>query len=119
MGSYTEALIHFLIPQVVAGLIGGFIGAWINAKVDEFGLRLTLLFGLGGVIAAGAVSEYMYYEQDLYYLLVHCILGVVTGIFASSGIDTLKFNAPLMTKNLVEGVGSSLLDRVLTFLKLK
>ena len=119
MESYWTAIVGFLIPQVIAGLIGGFIGVWINTNLENYGLRLSVLFGISGIIAAGAMAEYMFYEHNLVYLLIHSLLGIVTGIFGSSGIDALKDNSHEITNGLVKDVGASLRKKLKSFINRK
>lgn len=105
-----EALNRLLIPQVVAALIGGFIGASINIKVELYGWRLSLLFAFGSLVSAGALAEYLTYNHDVNFILLHFVLGIMVGILGNSLLISINLAAPDFTNKLVKVLSNGVLE---------
>ena len=112
MQSFLEALYSLLIPQVVAALIGGFIGASSNIKVELYGWRLSLLTAFGSLIAAGALAEYLTYNHDIQFILLHCVLGILVGILGNSLLNSINASAPKFTQDIVDALSYGLIEIV-------
>lgn len=110
MNLFIEALYSLLIPQVVAALIGGFIGASINIKVELYGWRLSLLFAFGSLISAGALAEYLTYNHDVQFILLHCVLGILVGILGNHLLISINLAAPDFTIKLVNLLSNGILE---------
>lgn len=110
MELFIEALYSLLIPQVVAALIGGFIGASINIKVELYGWRLSLLFAFGSLISAGALAEYLTYNHNVNFILLHCVLGILVGILGNSLLNSINLAAPDFTSKLVSVLSNGILE---------
>ena len=110
MELFIEALYSLLIPQVVAALIGGFIGASINIKVELYGWRLSLLFAFGSLISAGALAEYLTYNHDIQFILLHCVLGILVGILGNHLLISINLAAPDFTIKLVNLLSNGILE---------
>lgn len=106
------ALYGLLIPQVVAGLIGGLLGSLISVKVELYGWRLSILFGICSVISAGALAEYLTYSNGLEFILLHCVLGVLVGVVGNSALDALNLAAPEHMRKIVNGTGDGILYKI-------
>lgn len=105
-----EALYSLLIPQVVAALIGGFIGASMNIKVELYGWRLSILFALGSLVSAGALAEYLTYNYDIKFILLHFVLGIMVGILGNSLLISINLAAPDFTNKLVNVLSNGILE---------
>lgn len=105
-----EALNRLLIPQVVAALIGGFIGASINIKVELYGWRLSLLFAFGSLVSAGALAEYLTYNHNVNFILLHLVLGIMVGILGNSLLISINLAAPDFTNKLVKVLSNGILE---------
>lgn len=105
-----EALYSLLIPQVVAALIGGFIGASMNIKVELYGWRLSILFALGSLVSAGALAEYLTYNYEIKFILLHFVLGIMVGILGNSLLISINLAAPDFTSKLVNVLSSGILE---------
>lgn len=105
-----EALNRLLIPQVVAALIGGFIGASINIKVELYGWRLSLLFAFGSLGSAGALAEYLTYNHNVNFILLHLVLGIMVGILGNSLLISINLAAPDFTNKLVKVLSNGILE---------
>lgn len=110
MELFIEALYSLLIPQVVAALIGGFIGASINIKVELYGWRLSLLFAFGSLISAGALAEYLTYNHNVQFILLHCVLGILVGILGNHLLISINLAAPDFTSKLVNVLSNGILE---------
>lgn len=110
MELFIEALYSLLIPQVVAALIGGFIGASINIKVELYGWRLSLLFAFGSLISAGALAEYLTYNHNVNFILLHCVLGILVGILGNHLLISINLAAPDFTRKLVNVLSNGILE---------
>ena len=110
MELFIEALYSLLIPQVVAALIGGFIGASINIKVELYGWRLSILFAFGSLVSAGALAEYLTYNHDVNFILLHCVLGILVGILGNSLLNSINLAAPDFTNKLVNVLSNGILE---------
>lgn len=107
-----EALYGLLIPQVVAGLLGGLLGAMISLKIELYGWRLSILFGIGSIICAGALAEYLTYTYEVKFILLHCGLGMLVGILGNAAIDSINLAAPEYMNKAVRGTGDGLLAKI-------
>lgn len=116
MEDFLIVMHGILIPQVVAGLIGGLLGAMMSIKVDRFGWRLSILFGIGSIIAAGAVAEYLTYVYIIEFILLHCGLGILIGILGNAALDALNLAAPEFTRKIVKGTGDGILHKIKKYL---
>lgn len=105
-----EALNRLLIPQVVAALIGGFIGASMNIKVELYGWRLSLLFAFGSLVSAGALAEYLTYNHNVNFILLHLVLGIMVGILGNSLLISINLAAPDFTNKLVKVLSNGILE---------
>ena len=105
-----EALYSLLIPQVVAALIGGFIGASMNIKVELYGWRLSILFALGSLVSAGALAEYLTYNYEIKFILLHFVLGIMVGILGNSLLISINLAAPDFTSKLVSVLSNGILE---------
>ena len=105
-----EALYSLLIPQVVAALIGGFIGASMNIKVELYGWRLSILFALGSLVSAGALAEYLTYNYEIKFILLHFVLGIMVGILGNSLLISINLAAPDFTNKLVNVLSNGILE---------
>lgn len=112
MEEFLAAMHELLIPQVVAGLIGGVIGALISMKVDRFGWRLSILFGLGSTIGAGAVAEYLTHVYHIKFILLHCSLGILIGIVGNATLDAINLAAPDYMRKVINGTGKGILYKI-------
>lgn len=112
MEEFLVAMHGLLIPQVVAGLIGGVIGALISMKVDIFGWRLSILFGLGSIIGAGAVAEYLTHVYHIKFILLHCSLGILIGIVGNAALDAINLAAPDYMRKVINGTGKGILYKI-------
>lgn len=112
MGLLIEALYGLLIPQVVAGLLGGLLGAMISLKIELYGWRLSILFGIGSIICAGALAEYLTYTYEVKFILLHCGLGMLVGILGNAAIDSINLAAPEYMNKVVRGTGDGLLTKI-------
>lgn len=112
MEEFLAAMHGLLIPQVVAGLIGGVIGALISMKVDRFGWRLSILFGLGSIIGAGAVAEYLTHVYHIKFILLHCSLGILIGIVGNAALDAINLAAPDYMRKVINGTGKGILYKI-------
>ena len=112
----VEALYGLLIPQVVAGLLGGLLGAMISIKVELYGWRLSILFGIGSIICAGALAEYLTYSYDVKFILLHCGLGMLVGIVGNAGLDAINLAAPEQMRKIVKGTGEGILYKIKKYL---
>lgn len=112
MDAFIEAIYGLLIPQVVAGLLGGLIGAMISIKVELYGWRLSILFGIGSIICAGALAEYLTYSYGLEFILLHCGLGMLVGIVGNAGLDAINLAAPEYMRSVVNRTGDGVLDNI-------
>lgn len=110
MELFIEALYSLLIPQVVAALIGGFIGASINIKVELYGWRLSLLFAFGSLVSAGALAEYLTYNHNVNFILLHCVLGILVGILGNHLLISINLAAPDFTNKLVNVLSNGILE---------
>lgn len=110
MELFIEALYSLLIPQVVAALIGGFIGASINIKVELYGWRLSLLFAFGSLVLAGALAEYLTYNHNVQFILLHCVLGILVGILGNHLLISINSAAPDFTSKLVNVLSNGILE---------
>lgn len=110
MELFIEALYSLLIPQVVAALIGGFIGASMNIKVELYGWRLSILFALGSLVSAGALAEYLTYNYDIKFVLLHFVLGIMVGILGNSLLISINLAAPDFTHKLVNVLSNGVLE---------
>lgn len=110
MELFIEALYSLLIPQVVAALIGGFIGASINIKVELYGWRLSLLFAFGSLVSAGALAEYLTYNHNVNFILLHCVLGMLVGILGNHLLISINLAAPDFTSKLVNILSNGILE---------
>lgn len=110
MELFIEALYSLLIPQVVAALIGGFIGASINIKVELYGWRLSLLFAFGSLVSAGALAEYLTYNHNVNFILLHCVLGILVGILGNHLLISINLAAPDFTSKLVNVLSNGILE---------
>ena len=110
MELFIEALHSLLIPQVVAALIGGFIGASMNIKVELYGWRLSILFALGSLVSAGALAEYLTYNYDIKFILLHFVLGIMVGILGNSLLISINLAAPDFTSKLVNVLSNGILE---------
>lgn len=110
MELFIEALYSLLIPQVVAALIGGFIGASINIKVVLYGWRLSLLFAFGSLVSAGALAEYLTYNHNVNFILLHCVLGMLVGILGNHLLISINLAAPDFTNKLVSVLSNGILE---------
>ena len=116
MEEFLAAMHGLLIPQVVAGLIGGVIGALISMKVDRFGWRLSILFGIGSIIGAGAVAEYLTYVYHIKFILLHCSLGILIGIVGNAALDAINLAAPDYMRKVINGTGKGILYKIRKYL---
>lgn len=116
MELFIEALYGLLIPQVVAGLLGGLLGAMISLKIELYGWRLSILFGLGSIVCAGALAEYLTYTYEVKFILLHCGLGMLVGILGNAAIDSINLAAPEYMNKAVRGTGDGLLAKIKLFL---
>lgn len=116
MELFVEALYGLLIPQVVAGLLGGLLGAMISIKVELYGWRLSILFGIGSIICAGALAEYLTYSYDVKFILLHCGLGMLVGIVGNAGLDAINLAAPEQMRKIVKGTGEGILYKIKKYL---
>ena len=116
MEEFLAAMHGLLIPQVVAGLIGGVIGALISMKVDIFGWRLSILFGLGSIIGAGAVAEYLTHVYHIKFILLHCSLGILIGIVGNAALDAINLAAPDYMRKVINGTGKGILYKIRKYL---
>ena len=107
-----EALYGLLIPQVVAGLLGGLLGAMISLKIELYGWRLSILFGLGSIVCAGALAEYLTHTYEVKFILLHCGLGMLVGILGNAAIDSINLAAPEYMNKAVRGTGDGLLAKI-------
>ena len=112
MEEFLAAMHGLLIPQVVAGLIGGVIGALISMKVDRFGWRLSILFGIGSIIGAGAVAEYLTLVYHIKFILLHCSLGILIGIVGNAALDAINLAAPDYMRKVINGTGKGILYKI-------
>ena len=112
MGLFIEALYGLLIPQVVAGLLGGLLGAMISLKIVLYGWRLSILFGIGSIVCAGALAEYLTHTYEVKFLLLHCGLGMLVGILGNAAIDSINLAAPEYMNKAVRGTGDGLLAKI-------
>ena len=110
MNLFIEALYSLLIPQVVAALIGGFIGTSINIKVELYGWRLSLLFAFGSLVSAGALAEYLTYNHNVQFILLHFVLGIMVGILGNSLLISINLAAPDFTSKLVNVLSNGILE---------
>ena len=106
------ALYGLLIPQVVAGLIGGLLGSLISIKVELYGWRLSILFGIGSILCAGALAEYLTYSYDIEFILLHGALGLLVGILGNAAIDALNLASVDFTRKLVNILSNGILEIV-------
>lgn len=112
MGLFIEALYGLLIPQVVAGLLGGLLGAMISLKIELYGWRLSILFGIGSIVCAGALAEYLTHTYEVKFILLHCGLGMLVGILGNAAIDSINLAAPEYMNKAVRGTGDGLLAKI-------
>lgn len=112
MEEFLLAMHGMLIPQVVAGLMGGLIGAMISIKVELYGWRLSILFGIGSIIGAGALAEYLTHTYKLMFILLHCGLGILVGIVGNSALDAINLAAPEYMRKVVRGTGDGLVAKI-------
>lgn len=121
MELYIEVLKVFLLPQIIAGLIGGCFGvrAVFKHYLELYGWELTITFSVIGLISAGGASEYFYNVQEVTSLFLHMLIGCGTGILGTSAVDAIRLAAPLLMKDLVNNTGESLIEKILVFLKLR
>ena len=112
MQGLIEAVYGLLIPQVVAGLLGGLLGAMISIKVELYGWRLSILFGIASIIGAGALAEYLTYSYEIRFILLHCGLGILIGIVGNAGLDAVNLAAPEYMNKAVRGTGEGLLAKI-------
>ena len=110
MELFIEALHSLLIPQVVAALIGGLIGASMNIKVELYGWRLSILFALGSLVSAGALAEYLTYNYNIKFILLHFVLGIMVGILGNSLLISINLAAPDFTSKLVNVLSNGILE---------
>ena len=107
-----EALYGLLIPQVVAGLLGGLLGAMISLKIELYGWRLSILFGIGSIVCAGALAEYLTHTYEVKFILLHCGLGMLVGILGNAAIDSINLAAPEYMNKAVRRTGDGLLAKI-------
>lgn len=121
MEIFINAIGVFKLPQVIAGLLGGCIGAGLLAKayLEVYSKGLCLLFGMLGVISAGAASEYALIHWEIVSIFLHTILGAISGIVGASGIDAVRLAAPKLMKDLVEGTSESIVTKVISLINWK
>lgn len=114
MNIFLEALITTLTPQVVASLLGGFFGTLlqVNKKVAIYGVVTVICLGIGGVVAAASVSEYITYKLDIDYIFIHTIAGYVVGLLAVSALDLLSELAPNQMSAIINGTGETALELI-------
>lgn len=112
MSGLIEAIYGLLIPQVVAGLLGGLLGAMISIKIELYGWRLSILFGIGSIIGAGALAEYLTYTYEMKFILLHCGLGILVGIVGNSGLDAINLAAPDYMRKVVNRTGDGLMSKL-------
>ena len=106
------ALYGLMIPQVVAGLIGGLLGSLISIKVELYGWRLSILFGIGSILCAGALSEYLTITYAIKFILLHGVLGLLVGILGNAAIDALNLASVDFTRKLVNILSNGILEIV-------
>ena len=116
MEQFIIAMHGVLIPQVVAGLIGGVLGAMMSIKIERFGWRLSILFGVGSIIGAGAVAEYLTHVYSVEFILLHCGLGILFGIVGNAALDAINLAAPEYMRKVVRGTGDGLLAKIKLYL---
>jgi len=121
MEIYILAMQVFIVPQVIAGFVGGLLGiaSIFRSNKELYGLELTIIFSLFGILVAGSVAEYAFMVKELDSVILHIVLGSLTGLLGSSGIDALRLTAPKFMQDLVDDTGQSLIKRILVFLKLR
>lgn len=112
MDTFIEAIAVLLIPQVVSGLLGGLIGSLISVKVELYGWRLSILFGICSIISAGALAEYLTYSNGLKFILLHCVLGMLVGVVGNAALDALNLAAPEHMRKIVNGTGDGILYKI-------
>lgn len=116
MEGFIIAMYGVLIPQVVAGLMGGVLGAMISIRVELYGWRLSILFGIGSIIGAGALAEYLTHAYGLQFILLHCGLGILVGILGNSALDAVNLAAPEYMRKVVRGTGDGIVNKIKSYL---
>lgn len=112
MEQFIIAMNRVLIPQVVAGLIGGVLGAMMSIRIERFGWRLSILSGIGSIIVAGAVAEYLTYAYSVEFILLHCGLGILSGIVGNAALYAIDLAAPRYMHEVVRSTGDGLLAKI-------
>jgi hypothetical protein len=116
MEMFILAIAAMLTPPVVAGLMGGVLGALMSLKVEIYGWRLSILFAIGSVIAAGALVEYLTSNGGQQLILTNCVVGMITGMLSSSALDSINLAAPDYMRRAVHHSGEGLLNKLKTVL---
>ena len=109
MNIYLEAIRVTLTPEVVAGLIGGLLGAIITIRIELHGLRLSILFAIGSIINAGAVSEALISSWSIYSLYAQGGIGIMVAIISNALLDKLHAKAPKLVGRVIEVIEEDIL----------
>lgn len=112
MNIYLEALQTTLTPEVVAGLCGGLLGAGITIKTELHGLRLSVLFFIGSIGNAGAMSEAITHVWGIYSLYAQFGIGTLVAILSNSLLDKLHAKSPRLVGKLIDVIEEDLLAAV-------
>lgn len=121
MEIYFGAIQVFMIPQVIAGLIGGLLGVacLFKSNKEQYGIELTIIFSVLGVLSAGGFAEYMLTNHSLISVILHTVLGAVAGMVGASGVDAVRLAAPRLTRDIVNGTGEGLVQKVISFINIR
>lgn len=117
MNIYIDALSIALTPQVVAAFIGGLLGASAAADIQRYGLRLTVIFTALGVLAAGAVAEYLTAYRGITSVLLHVIISPFVGMCFGYLLDAIRVTMPNLFNKLLSSVGDTAIAGVTEFIK--
>lgn len=114
MDLLLTALQGYLVPQVIAGIIGGVFGSIISAKqkIELYGYTVCFFLGLISTIWAAGIAEYFFYVKGLTFIFAHMGLGALVGIIGVSAVDVINLAAPDKMKVIVDKTSDGFIDRI-------
>lgn len=62
------------------------------------------------MVSAGALAEYLTYNYDIKFILLHFVLGIMVGILGNSLLISINSAAPDFTSKLVSVLSNGILE---------
>lgn len=82
-------------------LAGGFLGSLVVSDPKRYGMVLTMILIIIGMVFAAAITEYLF-PPDHPWLFAS--VGVFAGMASTSLLDAFKATAPKMAQKLINAV---------------